>query len=394
MHTLKIIKERYVTVSLLILAIMMGSTTGFAVLHTKTAEDRATKISEAQTLLHLTNTFVSVYSQHIQSTLQANFPVPASFRAEAARQFNNHENSTDQPIALMVGLSGREISTPPVDQALAERLGNMISNGKYEQYSTEFKTDKESFLRTVFPTIANQDSCVDCHNRLQPEGPTWVKGDLMGAYVVDRPIGKARKTILQYSVLVGALTGIVSLLGGALFAYSRRLKSQSTTLRVLADTDPLTGCLNRRALNEVFERNSLDQARGAIFVLDLDFFKSINDSYGHDIGDRVLVHFVRLLRTQLRGTDILARIGGEEFAIILTDTDSVNAHKVALRTCEAINNSEFKYEDVVIKYTVSIGAVKIPEVNPQNLETLLCLADKNLYRAKELGRNQVFPSGF
>jgi len=380
------------TIYLLMFAILMGVLTGYAVLRTKTADDRATKVSEAQTLLHLTNSYVSVYSQHLKNTKQTTLPVPASFRADAGRLFNELENTKNQPIVSMVGIAGREIATPPVDQRLAGRLEQMIASGKNDQYSTEFKTGDEKFLRTVFPTIANQDSCVDCHNRLQPDGPAWSKGDLMGAYVVDRPIGDARKLIFQYSLLVGLLTGFVSLLGGRLLLNTQRLKSQSTMLRLLADTDPLTGCLNRRALNDAFDSQSLHQANGAILVLDLDYFKSINDTHGHDVGDQVLVHFVQLAKTLLREDDIFARIGGEEFAIVLTKADSTHAYKIAQRLCDAVNRSEFVYNDIVIHYTVSIGAVKIPDAEPQHLDTLLNVADKFLYRAKKLGRNQVFPS--
>lgn len=305
MQIQKIRKERFRTLRLLLSAITLGSLVGYAVMQAKTVDDRTTKIAEAKTLLHLTNSFVSVYSQHTQSTQHEQFPVPASFRANAAQQFNEMQSGESQPIVSMVGLAGREISTPPVDQALADRLETMVSNRNFSQYSTEFDNDKDKFLRTVFPTIANQDSCVDCHNQLQPNGPTWVKGDLMGAYVVDRPIGTVRQSIFQYSLLVGVLVGFVTLLAGALHAYSRRLKLQAIKLRLLADTDPLTGCLNRRAFGNAFEQNSIHKVGGAILVLDLDFFKNINDTYGHSIGDQVLVHFVDLVKTQIRDEEFL-----------------------------------------------------------------------------------------
>ena len=381
-------------VALVIFSMLVAIIIGYTVLRSKTAHHRATANSEAQTLLELTNSFVSVYSQHTQYSKQTNSPVPAAFRAQAARQFNKIGDRGDRPVALMVGIAGREIATPPVDDALARRLELMRVSGKNERYSIELNSNDDHILRTVFPTIANQDSCVACHNRLQPDGPAWTKGDLMGAYVVDRSIGQARQSILRFSMLVGVLSGVVSLLGGILFGYSKRLRTQAIKLRILANTDPLTGCLNRRALNDAFESDDIRKSNGALLVLDLDHFKNINDTYGHDTGDRVLIHFTQLVRSQLRDSDVLARIGGEEFVILLPNSNSAEAHIIAQRTRNAVNSATMQYAETEIHYTVSIGAVEFLKSDNPNLGLLLSVADKFLYRAKKRGRNQVFPVAF
>ncbi|MEE9335593.1 MAG: diguanylate cyclase [Granulosicoccaceae bacterium] len=386
--------RRYTDLSLVLLvscSIGIGIVTGLIVYQMRSAEHLSTSIGEAETLLDLTNSFVSIYSS--QHSGDRNALVPAVFRAAAARQFNSHDARSERPVAVMVGLAGREIETPPIDAALAARLDRMANSGTFGQFSTEFDDDSGNrMLRTVFPTIANQDSCIACHNRLQPNGPAWSKGDLMGAYVVDRSIGKARQWIFRFSLLVGLLAGVASLLGGGLYFYSKRLEIQSAKLRALANTDSLTGCLNRRALIDAFDVNGIHQQGGALFVMDLDYFKRINDEYGHDAGDHVLKHFTKMVRSQLRDIDLLARIGGEEFVVFLPDTSRSEAYLIAERTSDAIRDAEVEFNGVIVRYTVSMGAVLIPQNTDRSLSTWLSVADRFLYRAKDLGRNQIFPS--
>jgi len=372
-------------------SIGIGWLTGFVAFKIKTAEYLSNSIAEAETLLELTNSFVSTYASQHGGDLSA--MVPAAFRAAAARQFNENDKRLRRPIATMVGLPGREIATPPVDTRLGNQLHSMASTGAFNRFSTEFKNENgDKILRTVFPTVANQDSCVACHNRMQPDGPTWSKGDLMGAYVVDRPIEQTSQLIFRLSVLMGLLAGVVSLLGGGMYSNSKRLQAQSIKLRLLANTDPLTGCLNRRALANEFAENEIHRQGGALFVLDLDHFKRINDKYGHDAGDYILKHFTQTVRSQLRESDLLARIGGEEFVVFLPDTDICNAYHIAERTSAIIRDSKVEFNETSIEYTVSIGAVKIPQSTDRSLSTWLSVADRFLYRAKDLGRNQIFPA--
>jgi len=384
-------RSEYLILLVIVVSVSLGALTTYLIFHAKKTQHVASTVSQAETLLELTNSFVSTYSQQIQNINTENTQVPAEFRASAANHFNEGDEREDRPMAMMVGLPEREIKTPPIDQNLAQRLSLMVESGRYERYSTEYTHGDDTVLRTVFPSIASEESCVACHNKMQPDGPAWQKNDLMGAYVVDQSIQMELQRSWFFSLFGGVLATMVSLLGGGLIAYSRKLHAQSISLKVLADTDPLTGCLNRRALTDAYEQAKVLQNGGALYLLDLDHFKRINDLHGHDAGDRVLTHFAELLKGQLRRHDLIARIGGEEFVVLLPGAEKEQVSEIANRICRAVSESTIEHEEQTVSYTVSIGTVVIHTKNTHPLQTWLSAADKFLYQAKLLGRNQIFP---
>ncbi len=156
--------------------------------------------------------------------------------------------------------------------------------------------------------------------------------------------------------------------------------------RRLALTDPLTGLLNRRALFELAGTIALAPSTGVI-MLDLDDFKTINDRFGHAVGDGVLIRFSTILSAALGPHDSAARIGGEEFCLLLHKTDAVTAHAIAdgiRRALEATDSLPDGYGPP----TVSAG-IAITSPQPQTFDELLRGADELLYRAKDAGRNRV-----
>lgn len=159
----------------------------------------------------------------------------------------------------------------------------------------------------------------------------------------------------------------------------------------LANHDPLTDLYNRRRFEEEVERHLAEARRysinGALLFVDLDQFKEINDSMGHLTGDALLVRVAALLREGLRETDIIARIGGDEFAILLPHTDNVRAIAVAERLIDALRNTTVEAEGRVVGVTASIGIVLFPE-DATTAADLFARADLAMYQAKENGRNQ------
>lgn len=159
----------------------------------------------------------------------------------------------------------------------------------------------------------------------------------------------------------------------------------------LANLDPLTGLLNRRAFLNL-SATHLEQSNGhqkdlCALMIDIDFFKKVNDKFGHDTGDEALKWVAKQIQIQLREYDIVARIGGEEFAILLPNTSEINAQALSERIRLAINNQSFVYGQFTISLSISIGVIKHTEGN--NINDLLAQADKGLYQAKHNGRNQV-----
>ena len=169
-------------------------------------------------------------------------------------------------------------------------------------------------------------------------------------------------------------------------------KMLQTRLEEISIHDELTGLYNRRHLVESANRY-MDEARSegkefSIVILDLDHFKNVNDTYGHIVGDHVLVATARICRSSVREGDIVGRLGGEEFLVLMPGTDLSEAWKIAERIRKELELNFVVFEGREIRVTASFGVASICPYC-QTLEDILITADKGLYKAKELGRNRV-----
>jgi len=173
-----------------------------------------------------------------------------------------------------------------------------------------------------------------------------------------------------------------------------REQSESRLLK-MAQTDALTGLANRARLSDVFEQERKRSLRNgtplSMLVVDLDHFKQVNDQHGHEAGDLALRHVADTLRASLRATDLATRLGGEEFAILLTDTTTDQAHRVADKIRHVIEATPIPYHDQAIRLTISGG---IAQFGPDgaDLRSLIGRADQFLYHAKDSGRNRIISS--
>lgn len=161
----------------------------------------------------------------------------------------------------------------------------------------------------------------------------------------------------------------------------------------LARTDVLTGLCNRRYFYELGElerlRSQREKKSMAVVMLDIDFFKAINDIYGHDGGDKVLTMLGAVIKNILRSTDVLGRLGGEEFGLILHDISLLQAHEIIERIRSALEQLDVVLDDGrVIKFTVSLG-ISMLESHHKHIEAVLKEADIALYEAKNGGRNRI-----
>ena len=174
----------------------------------------------------------------------------------------------------------------------------------------------------------------------------------------------------------------------------KNLEEQNAELERLANTDYLTNLYNRRR----FFQAAQDEFAGAIrsrnpisiTLMDLDYFKKINDTHGHLVGDHVLIHIAKLIRRHCRVSDVAARYGGEEFIILHPSIDRQKAYQVAEKIRKAVEVTPCSLEGDEISLTLSAGVVDTQAGRDFNrIDDILGLADKALYRAKDAGRNQV-----
>lgn len=232
--------------------------------------------------------------------------------------------------------------------------------------------------------------------------PLISRGEILGAvYVENRSISNLFKEedleLLEYFAAQAAVSIENALLNQELEARvearNTELAHANAKLQKLAITDALTGVFNRRHFFRLAERELARAQRYgdslSTLMLDLDHFKRINDHYGHLVGDRVLQVVAQCVQDNIREFDILGRYGGEEFALILPNTDISGAYEIANRIREIIASQVIQTGQEEVSITASLGVAHLIEISDTSIEELLDYADQALYAAKKAGRNRV-----
>jgi two-component system cell cycle response regulator len=176
--------------------------------------------------------------------------------------------------------------------------------------------------------------------------------------------------------------------------YADRLRRNVQLSLEMAITDQLTGLHNRRYMTSHLDNLMASAAKAgkplAFVIMDIDYFKAVNDTYGHDIGDEVLREFAKRVGANIRGLDLACRYGGEEFVVVMPETDAALAYSVAERLRKSVETTplEISRDPGKLSITVSIGIAASEGAN-DTADALLRRADQALYSAKRSGRNRV-----
>lgn len=181
--------------------------------------------------------------------------------------------------------------------------------------------------------------------------------------------------------------------GRRIIGLHREIDAKNKLLMEMANTDPLTGLPNRRAIEEWAGRQLRGAARHGfpfwVIHADLDSFKNINDSYGHDAGDLVLKKFAEILKNGTRASDISGRMGGDEFLLVMTHVDEKNIQLVVDRLRKQFASEKFLFGNASVSATASFGIAGFQGKEPPDFSTLVRKADQALYCVKRAGRNQI-----
>lgn len=222
-----------------------------------------------------------------------------------------------------------------------------------------------------------------CYNQVMDDRREKSLGDNfdMPAYLLDEIQKNIEDIILNFDIPEYNKMDVIKKIN---FMYSKT--------RHMSVTDALTGLYNRRHFEDNLEREFLRAVRYdnnlSFAIIDIDYFKKVNDTYGHSAGDYILKEIAYLISQTFRKTDMVFRYGGEEFAVIITETSLEKAVIPLERLRKTIEETVFKFKDEKINITISVG---VAEVNEQTntVHQLFEQADNALYKAKENGRNKV-----
>lgn len=319
-------------------------------------------------------------------------------RAFEARLVRALEMAEDQPSALHVAVRAARTLAP---QAAVEFLLADSSQAHLSQVAATEGVDGghegcavstpkgcpavRNGHSLLFPDSESLDACPHLRNRARGElAAICIPISVMGAAVGVMHTTTPREVQLDERQFSGLRT-VAQQLGGRIGLVNAMSQSQ-----LQANTDPLTGLMNRRSLeNEVRTLLRKDHPF-AVVVADLDHFKQLNDTYGHDTGDRALRLFARVLGRSVRDNDITCRYGGEEFVLVLPELVASAANRIVDRVRSEL---EAALADArVPPFTVSAGIADTNDAT--TLEELINIADANLLRAKRNGRNQTVWTGF
>ncbi|RBH60057.1 MULTISPECIES: diguanylate cyclase [Pseudomonas] len=198
------------------------------------------------------------------------------------------------------------------------------------------------------------------------------------------PLRSTNSTITHICLVIYDVTDVAT--------NRHQLQAANAKLQKLSSTDRLTGLYNRghweESLKAAYARNQRYGNATSLVMFDIDHFKRVNDTYGHQAGDKVIEHVADLVREHVRDSDVAGRYGGEEFGVVLSDTDKAGARFFAERLRKAIEALEVVHEGQSIRFTISLGVADLSQSSISHAD-LIAWADQALYASKKGGRNRV-----
>lgn len=303
-----------------------------------------------------------------------------------------------------------------INQTLLDWLGYQRAELELMHIDVLFNPAARMFyLTSILPLLQHQRSATEMYLRLKnsegDEVPVLLNGERQqrnGAVAYDFALMAIQKRHLFEEQLLNArLTAERAVLAQeqafreleetrqALEDKQRQLMELNRQLEIMATTDPLTGLANRREFETALKAHLADWKRHhhpfTLALIDVDFFKQINDTFGHDRGDEVLASVASVLANEARETDFVARIGGEEFALLLASTRQPEARPLAERLRRGVQDRALDRVPGDTRVTISIGLAEARHEDTPT--TLFTRADQALYAAKNGGRNRICEAG-
>lgn len=325
---------------------------------------------------------------------QGKIPFPATFTNE----FGNHlkRSDTQLDVKLYSNFPFKNKQERVLDSFSKDAI-DFLQQKKGISFSIKEEREHGQVMRVAMPVYMGE-SCVNCHNRDEYNfSQVWKVGDFRGVREVTIPVPKHSINSEIYGL--GSLFALGSILCGFLIVWPVVAKLNST-LKTLKETsaalmhsnnhDPLTGLpivkLCRANLHHEIQRCREEDSQCALMFIDLDGFKQVNDTFGHDVGDAVLKMAATRIKDQMREIDTPARIGGDEFAVLLSDITAQDTMEIAAKLNEALASQYHVQNDKIESLSASIGIAMYP-THGSTPDTLFKQADTAMYEIKNCGKN-------
>jgi diguanylate cyclase (GGDEF)-like protein len=303
------------------------------------------------------------------------FNLGLGLRWRAARQFNGRAAIWCIPIVIPIGTL--ILCLPLVPATTIFYTSTTVAAVQMAATAWEFWRDRADGLTSRYALVGCYALTAIVYGLRAVEGLlSW------GGYSAPYP----QDALAQVQII----TLVINAAGAGAFSLSLAFERTAKELRSAALTDQLTGLPNRRALEGYLSGRLTKNSRppGALVLFDIDHFKQINDQFGHATGDEILRRCAEAMRSTLRKTDFAARIGGEEFAIVLNDLSEDEALAIGNRVRKAIEDRSLLSDSVTIQVTVSGGLYYAP-IGFKDFDGAFKIADDRLYKAKADGRNRI-----
>lgn len=368
-----------------------------------TWETNRAETAQRLQLIKMTDSFVSTFTE----ARGDGAPVPATFRRMGIEHFTASKTENSSIIGTTVRMPGRpglEIRTSEQDPRIRNIMQDFVRNPGLPPLHEHRIENGRLIGRTIYPSIAYQESCVICHNATLGEG-TYQIGDVMGAYVVESDLTAitARHGYYAVGAFIAALIAFLALanrernrMRGVLNGLRTRvrLEQQKTEAeaqaKFLMSHDALTGLANRSMFRDHVQQTLNEQLGSGVMIalVDMDEFKAINDTLGHAAGDALLVAVgQRLTRLADTADGLVSRLGGDEFALVLKQSDVFTSPEEVGRCVLAAFEDTVPFEGNAIQPRCSVGVALVDDIEQASPTELLKAADAALYAAKAAGRN-------
>ena len=313
-------------------------------------------------------------------TIAKNWRFPPDLVQAIVQHHNRNAMGSDRRSRRLVALAHAADAVADVFQTQASGQAIRYAKGVLENLPTRARLNLEDIVEQIREEMIEAASELQIHIAEQP--------------TYEELISQANVSLLYINDHYERLTQQLQQLLQEKETLTRQLQEANIKLRRLASTDPLTGVANRRRFTEAMEE-TVAAAKEAgsmisLVMLDIDHFKKVNDTWGHAVGDDVLKDVTKRLESNIRPQDLVGRLGGEEFAILLPDTNETVGKIVAERLRAAMERHPSRTSGGPVPFTASFGGVSVAyDSDDAKPDRLLAIADEGLYKSKNEGRNRV-----